>query len=209
MKKKGPTRPARPTTFIRTKSHWRTTLKIQFQFGRVLFALAGRRLTGNVGRRKNVSPVCTSTGAVSASEEANQRCFDRSLRVCCSHGGHFCCRRLFSKERRTTPFVARRGIYCRPRIWHPKAIPGLCGNPRRLLGYREVDSLAGSITRPPRIICGRCLLVVVHWRTCGCGELSPIQRRADQVIHRPTPLISPESSMMLPLCMAQLFKRDG
>ena len=27
---------------------WRSTLKIQFQFGRVLFALAGRRLTGNV-----------------------------------------------------------------------------------------------------------------------------------------------------------------
>ena len=29
-------------------STWRSTLKIQFQFGRVLFALAGRRLTGNV-----------------------------------------------------------------------------------------------------------------------------------------------------------------
>ena len=31
---------------------WRSTLKIQFQFGRVLFALAGRRLTGNVQQRK-------------------------------------------------------------------------------------------------------------------------------------------------------------
>ena len=28
---------------------WRSTLKIQFQFGRVMFALAGRRLTGNDG----------------------------------------------------------------------------------------------------------------------------------------------------------------
>ena len=27
---------------------WRTTLNSQFQFGRVLFALAGRRLSGNV-----------------------------------------------------------------------------------------------------------------------------------------------------------------
>jgi hypothetical protein len=34
-------------------------------------------------------------------------------------------------------------------------------------------------------------------------------KNADPVSHRPTPLISPESPMMLPLNMAQLFKRDG
>ena len=31
---------------------WRSTLKIQFQFEEIMFALAGRRLTGNVGRTK-------------------------------------------------------------------------------------------------------------------------------------------------------------
>jgi hypothetical protein len=30
---------------------WRSPLKIQFQFGRVMFALAGRRLTGNVRQK--------------------------------------------------------------------------------------------------------------------------------------------------------------
>jgi len=31
---------------------WRSTLKIQFQFEEIMFALAGRRLTGNVQQRK-------------------------------------------------------------------------------------------------------------------------------------------------------------
>ena len=45
---------------------WRSTLKIQFQFGRVLFALAGRRLTGNVSAKDKIS-----MGAISDDSRVN------------------------------------------------------------------------------------------------------------------------------------------
>ena len=55
----------------------------------------------------------------------------------------------------------------------------------------------------------RRLSRTIGGRTSQEDREETLKTGADPVSHRPTPLISPKSSMMLPLNMAQLFKRDG